>query len=387
MNNIVSVSWGDHLVFGEEDGRLDSPSALERRISLWREDLGARVIHWRLPASLIPGRYQRARGYSNQMESLTIVDWDFLSLVPRICHSAGLLVYLYMSIFDEGWPLAPNSVRNVSYHNAMHGQEIAWQSEFSRRYPDFNVVDRGGRHRQWGVLSMSYPEVRRHFIQRFEGFLEGGDWDGLFICTRSQSKPPEYADQYGFNQPVRDEYLERYGRDIKTQDFDLQAWRDLRGEYLTRFLIELRGEVSPQDVSLAMGVARGDVLGPPLGNITLDWRCWVKDGLIDELVINQNSSRCPSMWHDLWPMHRGYGYVQNYLDGYGLPDLSQQLDQDYAPIFLSQTNTRLYIARQWDDRYLDNEEMLVCHPAVDGLVLSSFRYDNPTAIAMGDWNL
>jgi hypothetical protein len=64
-------------------------------------------------------------------------------------------------------------------------------------------------------------------------------------------------------------------------------------------------------------VARGDVLGAPLGNTTLHWRDWIRSGLIDHLIVNQNSSQCPSMWHQLWPMHRGGGYVQNYLDGRG----------------------------------------------------------------------
>jgi len=28
--NIVSVSWGDHLLFGEGDGKLDTPKAVKR---------------------------------------------------------------------------------------------------------------------------------------------------------------------------------------------------------------------------------------------------------------------------------------------------------------------------------------------------------------------
>ena len=39
--NIVSVSWGDHLSFGEGDGRLDTPEKLRRRMPVWRDELGA----------------------------------------------------------------------------------------------------------------------------------------------------------------------------------------------------------------------------------------------------------------------------------------------------------------------------------------------------------
>ncbi len=138
------------------------------------------------------------------------------------------------------------------------------------------------------------------------------------------------------------------------------------------------------DGRLAVGTARADVLSPPLGNTTLNWRKWVKRRLIDELIINQNSSQCPSMWHQLWPMHRGYGYLQNYLDGYNLPPLLEYLNSTYAPIFADQP-VDLYGARQWDEHSETEETALLAHPVVKGLVFSSFRFDNPEPVARGDW--
>jgi hypothetical protein len=214
--------------------------------------------------------------------------------------------------------------------------------------------------------------------------LSGYDFDGLFVCLRSQSRPADFADQYGFNEPVRQEYSACYGRDIYREDFDLQLWRDLLGGYLTSFLSELHDALHALGLSLAVGAARGDILGPPLGNTTLNWRDWVKRKLIDEMVISQNSSQCPSMWHQLWPMHRGYGYLQNYLDGYNMPELSEHLNVIYAPVFATQP-ARLYVARQWEARSEAAEaELLSCQPARD-LVFSSFRFDNPDPLARGDW--
>jgi hypothetical protein len=168
------------------------------------------------------------------------------------------------------------------------------------------------------------------------------------------------------------------------EDFDLQKWWNLLGEYLTTFLAELRAGLNPLGLRLAVGAARGDVLGPPLGNTTLQWRDWVKRGMIDELVINQNSSQCPSMWHPLWPMHRGYGYRQNYLDGYNMPSLLDHLSSDYEPVFKDQP-VGLYMARQWDQRSEVEEKQLNSHPVVEGLVFSSFRFDNPGPVSRGDW--
>jgi hypothetical protein len=296
----------------------------------------------------------------------------------------GMKAYLYVSLFDEGWPLAPKRVREISYHSAKHHHHVSWQTGFSREHPEYAVVDRSGEQRQWGVLCLAYPEVRSHFCNRFRDLLCDTEFDGLFVCLRSQSRPADFADQYGFNEPVRQDYLSRYGRDICAEDFDLQKWRDLLGEYLTTFLSELREALRDMRLRLAVGAARGDVLGPPLGNATLDWHDWVKRGIIDELVINQNSSQCPSMWHQLWPMHRGYGYLQNYLDGYNMPLLLEHLSSEYGPLLENRPVT-LHVARQWDERSEIEEKELLSHPVVKGLVYSSFRFDNPGPVARGNW--
>jgi hypothetical protein len=307
-----------------------------------------------------------------------------LEVVPRLAHEAGLETYLYVSLFDEGWPLAPKKIREFSYHNAMHGQHVSWQSAFSRKHPKYTIVDRSGQQRQWGVLCLAYPEVRYHFCQLFLKLLGEHGFDGLFVCLRSQSRPADFADQFGFNEPVRQNYLARHGRDICSEDFDLQTWRDLLGEYITKFMFELHEALNLSGVKLAVGAARGDILGPPLGNAALQWRVWLKNKLIDELVINQNSSQCPSLWHQLWPMHRGYGYLQNYLDDHNMPPLIDHLNNTYARVFANQQTT-LYVARQWDERSEAEEKLLLSNPAVRGLVFSSFRFDNPGPVAAGDW--
>ena len=384
-SNIVSVSWGDHLTFGEGDGRLATPDALLRRMERWRNELNAAILHWRVNRTHIKGHYSAARGRKHSLRAQDRnLGWNFFEIVPHFAHRNGLKSYLYVSLFDEGWPLPPKRIREVSYHNAMHHQHISWQTAFSREHPEYAIVDRIGQQRQWGVLCLAYPEVRSHFSNRFINLVRGTDFDGLFVCLRSQSRPADFADQFGFNEPVRQEYLARYGRDICVEDFDLRTWRDLLGEYLTTFLSELRDTLNRLDVRLAIGVPRGDVLGPPMGNSTLDWRDWVKRGIIDDLVINQNSSQCPSMWHRLWPMHRGYGYLQNYLDGYKMPPLMDHLSSDYGPV-LENRPVNLYVARQWDEGLQVAEKRILSHPIVKGLVFSSFRFDNPGPVARGDW--
>jgi hypothetical protein len=121
-----------------------------------------------------------------------------------------------------------------------------------------------------------------------------------------------------------------------------------------------------------------------MGNTTLQWPLWIQEGLVDQLVIDQNSSQCPSMWHALWPMHRGYGYLQNYLDGRGMRLLEEDIVNTYAPV-ADRTNTKLYVARQWQARSETKEKKILEMPGVAGLVLSSFRHDNPGPIKRNNW--
>jgi len=383
--NIVSVSWSDHLSFGEGDGRLDTPETLQRRLPVWREELGAGALHWRMLRSRISETYSAAPGYRHPSDTAaTGLDWDDFQVVPALAREAGLSPWLYVTVWDEGWPLAPEDVRRVSYHNDMHGQHVAWQSDLTRDHPEWLVVDREGRGRQLGVVSLAFPDARRAFVERWIALVGPTHFDGLFVCLRSQSRPADHADQYGFNEPARRDFLERYGVDPAREPFDVQAWRDLLGSYLTALVSELRLALGRAGKRLAIGCARGDVLGPPLGNATLPWHEWLRRYLVDRLVIDQNSSQCPSMWHQLWPMHRGTGYVQNYLDGTGLPSLDAHLSNTYAPV-VADSRVELFVARQWHERSPEVESRLLATRGVSGLVFGSFRHDNPDAVRRNDW--
>ncbi|MDP6390932.1 MAG: hypothetical protein QF654_13635 [Alphaproteobacteria bacterium] len=383
--NIASVCWVDHLMFGERDGRLATADALARRIESWRQELDVGALHWRPKNRGVEFEFTTADGGEHPVVARSQdAAFDEVELVPKLAHDAGLEAHLYVSLFDEGWPLAPPEVRAVSYHNDMHCQHVAWQTTFGCNHPEFMLADRSGENRQMGVVCLAYESARAHFRQRYLSLLRDSAFDGLFLCLRSQSRPADFADQFGFNEPVRQDYRRDVGRGIDEGEFDVQTWRDILGAYLTTFIEELRQDLRAAGYRLAVGAARGDILGPPLGNATLDWRGWIERSLVDQLVINQNSSRCPSMWHDLWPMHRGGGYLQNYLDGTGLADLTRHIHETYAPI-LEGHEAAIYVARQWDQRDATAEAELLAEPAVAGLVFSTFRHDNPDAVARGDW--
>jgi len=352
----------------------------------WRHELGAGIVHWRLMRTRLSGWFSAARGYRHpSLTASRTLGWDDFVEVPRLAHEAGLVPWLYVSLFDEGWPLAPARVRAVSYHNAMHGQHVAWQSELTHSHPEWLVTDRSGRRRQWGVVSLAYPEARRAFVDRWMALVAPTAFDGLFVCLRSQSRPARTGDEFGWNEPALADYRAQYGTDAKRAG-DLRAWRDLLGGYLTQLLAELRAELARvrRPLRLGVGAPRGEVVGPPLGNATLAWREWVRRGLVDQFVVDQSSSQCPSMWHRLWPMHRGTGYVQDYLEPASLPSLVEHLASSYGPVVVG-SDTALFVARQWNERSAEDERVLAQLPGIAGLVFSTFRHDNAEAVHRGDW--
>jgi hypothetical protein len=101
--NIVSVSWADHLSFGDGDGRLDTPETLARRMRAWREQLGAGALHWRVLRTRIAGHFYAAPGYRHpSLTASQSIALDDFAQVPALAHDAGLDAWLYVSLFDEG---------------------------------------------------------------------------------------------------------------------------------------------------------------------------------------------------------------------------------------------------------------------------------------------
>jgi len=382
-SNIVNVSWGDHLDFGEGEGQLETPDKLVRGIARWRDDLNAGKIVWREIRSS-SAHFERFRAAGVLEPTPRDDSWDEHRILLDEAHAHGMKVYVYVDMFDEGWPLAPAEVRAVSYHNKYHAKDVAAQSRFTIAHPEFLSVDRSGRTRHYGVMCYAYPEVRDYMLSIYKEVLEGYDWDGLFLCTRSQSKPADFADQFGFNEPIVEEYQRRHHVNILEGDFDLDSWRRLQGEYVTQFLRQVKAYLDTRDIAFAAGIPRGDVFGPPIGNLHLDWRTWVSEGIIDELHIDQNSRVCPSMWLHLWPMHSGYGYIQNYFTGKGMATLEDDVLKNYGPL-CQEHRVPLYLARMWHEFDPETHERLSALDGVAGLVFGSFRWDNGPAIERGEW--
>jgi hypothetical protein len=322
-NHALNVSWGDQVVIGKGAARLDSPEHIREALTAWHHGCRLAVVYWRLCSWTIANyceqRTKGAEWYYDRVQEAE-AKGDIYASALASCRDLSLPIYGYITLFDEG---SPTTVR---YGDSA---PFPWQSHFTIEHPEFLVCNRDGTQRQWGVMEYWHPEVRQYKRGQIRRFLDTYDYDGIYLCTRSHSPPAETADTFGFNEPVANEYRRRHGADPRTQEFDLQTWRDLRGEGLTLFLREVRAELSHRGKRLAIGIPRGDIIGPPYGNMTLPWRQWLAEHLVDELVIGVQSGN----FH--YPSQKGKDRDRGYLvsgdDGFGLAALSEDVGQRYAP--------------------------------------------------------
>lgn len=137
------------------------------------------------------------------------------------------------------------------------------------------------------ALSPSFPEVREWWLSWAKFCLESGA-DGIELRDRNHHSHLTWR-EYGFEAPVRDEFLRRHGVDLwATDDFDRVAWSRLRGEGYTQFVREVRALTRAYGKSLGIHLSLSNLVGPNEGSsmeIHWDWERWLDEGLVDSITL------------------------------------------------------------------------------------------------------
>jgi hypothetical protein len=152
------------------------------------------------------------------------------------------------------------------------------------------AVARGKEPAPIAMLSPSFAEVQDWWLTWVQDCLDAGA-DGIELRVRNHHSTLAWK-EFGFEKPVRDEFLTRYGADIwKTDDFNLAVWRRLRGEAYTQFYRRVRelARRCGKPMGLHISPTTG-VMEPEQGaamEIHWDWRRWLREGLCDSVTMKE----------------------------------------------------------------------------------------------------
>ena len=379
---ITMISFGDNLEdkpWAKNHARLHTKQKIEQAFRQLKED-GFTVIYWRLlwegmaldEIEFYSHRVQRETSQLKQEFEGTPYAWDphELRWPIEVAHRLGMKLYAWIVPYNMGAPPgafaeAGRPPWSVQFpHGLIYETQFPYQAKFFRKNPQYQLVDRKGDRYHYGVLEWAYPEARRYWIDIVEEILLKYDVDGIYMDTRTECMAPDFADQFGFNQPIVQEYKRRHGVNILEQDFDLEKWRALRGEYFTLLLRELSAVIHDQKKLLSLGTYRGDYIGFPLGNMKLEWRKWIRERTIDELHLDERG------W--AWGTH-GYGYLTDGETDRGLAPFEETVREHYAPL-CRQHGVKLYFfpaLNRWSGEWKGDAAAM---REFDGIILSpTFR--------------
>ncbi|MBL8848063.1 MAG: HEAT repeat domain-containing protein [Planctomycetaceae bacterium] len=200
-------------------------------------------------------------------------------------HQRGMQIYLTYGLFDSG------SQADAGYS----GFPYAVEDRLRVEHPEWAPVNRWGTWRQGGPIEFAYPEARQQMADYLTKYVVDGNYDGISFLTYAENFSMRYEDEFGYSAPIVAEFQEKYGVDIRTEEFDREAWRQMRGRHVTEFLRLLKKQLAAHGKQVAMCVhgqqpekailwnIDGGV--PTAGNFRWSIEEWLKGDVVDEICI------------------------------------------------------------------------------------------------------
>ncbi|MGC9065621.1 MAG: hypothetical protein ACP5JO_03200 [Candidatus Ratteibacteria bacterium] len=165
---------------------------------------------------------------------------------------------------------------------AMYHANPPWdcfRSDFYDNHPEFRCIDIDGI--PVNRLSFAYPEVRNEFIKLFTEGIEMGATGASncfvrgfpFVC---------------YEEPVKKRFKEIYDQDITKFPETDQKVENVRCEFMTQYMRELKNALKKVAGNDVLNVAIVHANEDACSYYGLDIKTWVKEGLVDIL--------CPYTW-------------------------------------------------------------------------------------------
>ncbi|NOY79872.1 MAG: hypothetical protein GXP31_02585 [Kiritimatiellaeota bacterium] len=283
---------GDHLWVWEREP-VDSPAAIEAMFEWMARTYSIRRMYWRGAQSMMWDRYYRFGPERPLQYDWTLWkrhlyrDVKINEAAVAAARRTGMEIFMYTGLFESGVPPDIGIVGPYLFEDKLF---IA--------HPDWRPLDRWGERRCPGAVCFAVPQVREALVQRYVHELDRFGYDGINFYTYVENCGIRYEDEFGYNPPILAALRRKYPsadprRKPLTPD-QKQFWYECRGRFLTQFLRELHAALSARGKKLSVILDAVDPDYPQpwwgkkirgVGRIRMQWRTWVREGLVDELWI------------------------------------------------------------------------------------------------------
>lgn len=300
----VAISNGDNdIVFNRPP--LDSRENIDAFFDVLKELYGARRIYWRAGQIEQLVNHSKARPENVTFHFL----WDYLHRLYNdpdfnpsragvaSAKERGMEIWAWCALFDHGGQAVVDTRKGTGPSPV--------EAHIRLENPEWIPVDRHGIRRMSGGICFGYPEARKALVELFKTTAIQDGYDGIMFHTYIEQFDARCEEEFGFNDPVVEAYKEKYGVDIRSEDFDPEKLAAIRGEHLTQFFRELRAALKPHGIKIgifldprrperpAPWLSSRQWLFSPAGAVRIDWRGLVREGLVDELISYFNGPNQP----------------------------------------------------------------------------------------------
>ncbi len=294
------ISTGDNQWLGQSLP-IDSPASIAASFDLLHR-LGVKRVYWRgLEAATWVDKH-RERPESGRYYEF----WKWLRRLYRevkpdrlavaAAHRRGMEIWGVANLVDWGAGADAPPFKHYPFNS---------ESRLRTEHPEWVPTDRTGLLKQGGPIELAYPAARRALVDLHMKFMKQDGYDGMTFLTYAENHSMRFQHEFGYSQPIVDEFKRRHGIDIRYQEWKRFAstfdWQKLRGEFVTQFLRELKAELDKSNQRLGFFLQPWEPHKPQPWNVPelmltggamyFDLEQWIRDGLVDDFLVYGNSNR------------------------------------------------------------------------------------------------
>jgi hypothetical protein len=173
---------------------------------------------------------------------------------------------------------------------------------------------------QWGVMLAPLdrlppvlepldPRAREAWLTQVQSIIDRGaaGVDMRWLCHHIDCQD---WGSLAFHPAVREAFAQRFGREVQPTEEDLHQVRLLRGQAVTDFMRRASALARKAGVQFILHLESGMDVPPHLhvrNQIHFDWRTWLNEGLIDQVVLKFFGSHHPWVHEQVLPLTRKLG--------------------------------------------------------------------------------